>query len=126
MKKAVIFSLLGIFLLFAAGALARIEILPNYQPVNRLAEPPTAPGEMSWNTYNKVRMAMGSFDLVNGLTRQDLESLDSHRSLSFYYLVACLWLAAGMRFRFRRPHRGKPAKAAASDDRPSPNPPRDS
>lgn len=118
MKKAVIFSLLGIFLLFAAGALARMEVFASYHPVNRLAEPPTAPGEMSWNTYNKVRMAMGSFDLVNGLTRQDLENLDSHRSLSFYYLVACLWLAAGMRFRFRRPRHRKMTQASADDEQP--------
>jgi hypothetical protein len=126
MKKAVIFTLLGIFLLFGAGALARMEISPHYQLVNRLAEPPTAPGEMSWDTYNKAKTALGSFDLVNGLTRQDLETLDSHRSLSFYYLVACLWLAAGMRFRFRRPHRRKMTKASADDERPSPHPPQDS
>jgi hypothetical protein len=126
MKKAVLFTLLGIFFLFAAGALARMEIFPRYQPVNRLAEPPTAPGEMSWNAYKKAKMALGSFDLVNGLTRRDLETLDSHRSLSFYYLVACLWLAVGMRFKFRRPPQSKIAKAGAADEPPSPRPPQDS
>jgi hypothetical protein len=122
MKKAVLFTLLGIFLLSAAGALARMEILPRYQPINRLAEPPTAPGEMTWNTYNKAKMALGSFDLVNGLTRQDVETLDSHRSFSFYYLVACIWLAAGMRFKFRRAHRHKATHSSADDELP----PRDS
>jgi hypothetical protein len=122
MKKAVLFTLLGIFLLFGAGALARMEIFPHYQPINRLTEPPTAPGEMSWNTYNKAKMALGSFDLVNGLTRQDLETLDSHRSFSFYYLVACLWLAAGMRFKFRRAHHRKATHPSADNQRP----PRDS
>jgi hypothetical protein len=126
MKKAVIFTLLGIFLLFGVGALARMEVFPHYQPVNPRTESPTAPGEMSWNTYNRAKMALGSFDLVNGLTRQDLETLDSHRSLSFYYLVACLWLAAGMRFKFRRPRRRKMTQAGADDERPTPRPPRDS
>jgi hypothetical protein len=126
MKKAVLFTLLSIFLLFGVGALARMEVFPHYQPVNPRTEPPTAPGEMSWNTYNKAKMALGSFDLVNGLTRHDLETLDTHRSFSFYYLVACLWLAAGMRFKFRRPHRRQRSGVRADDERPSPPPPQDS
>jgi hypothetical protein len=126
MKKAVVFTLLGIFLLFGVGALARMEVFASYHPVNRLAEPPTAPGEMSWDTYNKAKMALGSFDLVNGLTRRDIETIDSHRSLSFYYLVACIWLAAGMRFKFRRSHHRKKSQASPDDERPSSRPPRDS
>ena len=126
MKKAVFFTLLSIFLLFAAGALARIKGFPHYQTANLHTEPPTAPGEMSWNTYNKVKMSMGSFDLVNGLTRHDIEALDAHRSLSFYYLVGCLWLAAGMRLKFRRSRQRKQAEIPTDDERPSPRSTRES
>ena len=49
--------------------------------------------------YKKVRMAFGSFDLVGGLTIQELEDLakPAPRSLSFFFLFACLWVIFGFK-----------------------------
>jgi hypothetical protein len=125
MKRVIIFTLLGIFLLFAAGAYARMKVFPHFNPVDKSAEPPAAPGDMSWKTYSKVKQALGSFDLVNGLTKQDLQSLDSHHSLGFYYLVACLWLVVGMRFKLKRPQHKAIPGTSANDGPPSSGPPPD-
>ena len=107
MKKAVLFTLLGIMLLFGAGLVVgrtlsdpRDRIL-----VDKPGTPPPAPGEMSWDAYKKTKLALGSFDLVNGLTKHDMETLHVHNSLGFYYLVACLWLVLGLRFSSRRPRK---------------------
>jgi hypothetical protein len=48
----------------------------------------------------KARFALTSFDLVNGLTIAELENLPlepGHRFSPFVYLLACLWLAWGLR-----------------------------
>jgi hypothetical protein len=105
MNKAVIFTLLGFFLLFGVSLVAGTMV---FAPWNRIlvdkpGTPSPPPGEMSWNTYKKVELELGSFDLVNGLTKHDLETLDTHRSWGFYYLLACLWLVVGLRLGFRRP-----------------------
>jgi hypothetical protein len=53
----------------------------------------------------KARFALTSFDLVNGLTIAELENLPlepGHRFFPFVYLLACLWLAWGLR-RSRHP-----------------------
>jgi hypothetical protein len=72
--------------------------------INSQVTPPSAPGEMSWDSYKKIKLAFGSFDLFNGLTKQDLETMkNADPSLGFYYLMACLWLALGLRFGRRRP-----------------------
>jgi len=99
MKKAVAFTLLGILVLFGISLISGWNAV---QPWDRLlvdqpGDPPTAPGEMSWNTYKKTKLALGSFDLVNGLTKKDLETLNTSNSLGFYYLVGCLWLVLGFR-----------------------------
>jgi 4-amino-4-deoxy-L-arabinose transferase-like glycosyltransferase len=117
MKKAVIFTLLGFFLLFGVSLVAGTMVFaPWYRIlVDKPGTPSPPPGEMSWNTYKKVKLELGSFDLVNGLTKHDLETLDTARSLSFYYLVACLWLVVGMRFGFRWPHRKIKPGASVGD-----------
>jgi len=99
MKKAVAFTLLGILVLFGVGLVAGLKV---FQPWDRIlvdqpGDPPLAPGEMSWNTYKKTKLALGSFDLVNGLTKNDLETLNTNNSLGFYFLVGCLWLVLGFR-----------------------------
>ena len=99
MKKAVVFALLGILLLFGAGLVAGLKVFP---PCDRIlvdepGAPPLAPGEMSWDTYKKTKLALGAFDLVNGLTKHELETLHTNNSLGFYYLVGCLWLVLGLR-----------------------------
>jgi hypothetical protein len=48
----------------------------------------------------KARFALGSFDLMNGLTLQELEGIshgDNSRSSSFLFLLACLWLVWALR-----------------------------
>jgi hypothetical protein len=99
MKKAVAFTLLGIVVLFGLGLTAGLQV---FQPWDRIlvdkpGDPPLAPGEMSWNTYKKTKLALGSFDLVNGLTKHDLETMNTSNSIGFYFLVGCLWLVLGLR-----------------------------
>jgi hypothetical protein len=99
MKKALAFTLLGILVLFGLSLAASLQVS---QPWDRIlvdqpGDPPLAPGEMSWNTYEKAKLALGSFDLVNGLTKHDLETMNTHNSLGFYFLVGCLWLVLGLR-----------------------------
>jgi hypothetical protein len=49
--------------------------------------------------YKKVRLAFGSFDLVAGLTIQDLDDLAKPvpRFLSFFSLFTCLWVIFGFK-----------------------------
>jgi hypothetical protein len=117
MKKAVAFTLVGFFLLFGVSLVASLSMFQRLDRilVDKPGDPPLGPGEMSWNAYKKIKLALGSFDLVNGLTKHELENIDTGRSLGFYYLVACLWLIVGMRLRFRWPHRKIKPGAAAGD-----------
>jgi hypothetical protein len=53
----------------------------------------------------KARFALTSFDLMNGMTIAELENLPlepGYRFFPFVYLLACLWLAWGLR-RSRHP-----------------------
>jgi len=104
MKKAVIFTLLGIFLLFGVSLIAGLQVFDQGDRI--LADKPgdtlLAPGEMSWQSYKKIKLAMGSFDLANGLTKADLETMDTARSLGFYGLMACIWLVMALRLGIRR------------------------
>ena len=104
MKKAVGFTLVGIFLLFGVGLVAGWHVFAPWERIlaDKPGDPPLAPGEMSWNTYKKTKLALGSFDLVNGLTKYDLETMSAHNNLGFYYLLACFWLVLALRFGFRR------------------------
>ncbi len=107
MKRALIFSLVGYFLLFGVSLEAGMKVFSRADRTQVAAPgaPHQAPGEMSRDSYKKAKFALGSFDLVNGLTRQDLQTLDSNDSVGFYYLLGCLWLVVGMRFARRRPSR---------------------
>jgi hypothetical protein len=128
MKKAVVFTLLGFFLLFGVSLAANSQM---YKHLNRVladkpGDPSTPAGEMSWNAYKKIKLTLGSFDLVNGLTRHDLETLDSQDGLGFYYLIACLWLVLGLRLGIRRPLKPhRPGASRVSDYRPMPPPGKD-
>lgn len=103
MKKAVVFSLLGLLLLFGAGLVTGLHVFAPWERLwtDQSGDPAPAPGEMSWHTYKKAKLALGSFDLVNGLTKHDLERIGTDRSLGFYFLVGCLWLALGLRLCLR-------------------------
>jgi hypothetical protein len=61
---------------------------------------PTKSEESGKNdAFSRMKHAFSSFDLVNGLTPQDVEAMNliSHRSMAFSILVGCLWLAFGMK-----------------------------
>jgi hypothetical protein len=106
MKKAIVFALFGLISLFWISLVTGLEVFePWYRiSINSQVTPPSTPGEMSWDSYKKIKLAFGSFDLFNGLTKQDLETMkNTDPSLGFYYLMACLWLALGLRFGRRRP-----------------------
>jgi hypothetical protein len=109
MKKAVLIILLGIFLLFGVGLVANFYMFQhlNHVLADKPGDPPPAPGKMSWNAYKKVEIEIGSFDLVNGLTKRDLESMRADNNVGFYYLLACLWLVFGLGRGFKRPVKGK-------------------
>ncbi len=104
MKKAVVFALFGIFSLFWVGLVSGLQVFEPWDRIlaDRPGTPPPAPGEMSWNSYKKVKLALRSFDLVNGLTKHDLETMNSDPSLGFYSAMACLWLALALRYGHRR------------------------
>jgi hypothetical protein len=46
-----------------------------------------------------MRQAFISFDLMGGLTEQDLDNmtLTSRRFATFFFLLACLWLVLGLK-----------------------------
>jgi hypothetical protein len=109
MKKAVLITLMGIFLLFGVGLVAYFHM---FQHLNHIladmpGDPRPAPGEMSWNAYKKVRIEIGSFDLANGLTKHDLEAMGADNNVGFYYLMGCLWLVFGLGRGFKRPTKKK-------------------
>ena len=101
MTKIRICTLLGIFLVFGVILVARGKITA--QRGVKIAATQKSVDQMGWKEYQNVKQSMSSFDLANGLTMNDLMSLSFKRSLSFYYLLACLWLVAGLRLRFKRP-----------------------
>lgn len=103
MKKMVLFFLAGLVLLFLGGLVAGFHV---FEPWERLlAEPApspqvsdTFPTEMSWKGYRKVKLAFGSFDLANGLTKNDLETMSQgNHAFGFYFLLASLGLCIGLR-----------------------------
>jgi hypothetical protein len=61
--------------------------------------PQTAKAARKIIMYKKVRLAFSSFDLVGGLTAQDLEDLANpfYRVLSFFFLFACVWVVFGFK-----------------------------
>jgi hypothetical protein len=105
MKKAVIFTLLGLVLLFGVSLVASFYMFQRYDRIlaEQPGDPQPPPGQMSWKSYKKIRLALGSFDLVNGLTKNDLDTMHAGNHEGFYYLIGCLWLVLGLRFGLRRP-----------------------
>jgi hypothetical protein len=49
--------------------------------------------------FSRMKQAFASFDLVGGLTEQDLDNmtLTSRRFAAFFFLLACLWLVLGLK-----------------------------
>ncbi len=101
MSKVRIYTLLGFFLLFGVILVAREKIVTHRGL--KTAATQKSVDQMGWKEYQNIKQSMSSFDLANGLTMNDLTSLSFRRSLSFYYLLACLWLVVGLRLKFKRP-----------------------
>jgi len=48
--------------------------------------------------FRKARLALSSFDLIGGLTNQDLETIPNlNRFFPFFFLLVCLWLILGLK-----------------------------
>jgi hypothetical protein len=101
MTKVTIYTLLGILLLFSVIQLAREKVAARRGV--KIVSAQKSVDQMSWREYLNIKQSMSSFDLANGLTMNDLISLSFKRGLSFYYLLACLWLVMGLRLKFKRP-----------------------
>jgi|UniRef100_A0A7C5ELS7 hypothetical protein len=103
MNKMVLIFLAGITLLFIGGLYAGFQVFEPWErllaePVPTLKVPGAADTEMTWKGYRKVKLAFGSFDLANGLTKNDLETMSqANGAVGFYFLLASLGLCIGLR-----------------------------
>ena len=107
MRTATIIIVTVIFLMFLGSLFMGSKV---FSPIHRsLDRQLTQAGQMPPQTaqvirktveYKKFRLAFGSFDLVGGLTIQELEDLTnpSLRVLSFFFLFACVWVIFGLKF----------------------------
>ncbi|MEJ5330568.1 MAG: hypothetical protein WHT07_10495 [Desulfobaccales bacterium] len=63
-----------------------------------VATAPRDPGQpLSEAEYKRLKMALSSFDLANGLTRQDFERMPEGREHAFYFLLGAFWLVLGLK-----------------------------
>ncbi len=106
MKKATAVILIGFILLFLGSLYAGQKIFTESERrlalVDNLSQgapsPEAAAAARERAEFRKVRLAMSSFDLANGLTPRDLENISStDRAFAFYFLMASIWLALGLR-----------------------------
>lgn len=59
---------------------------------------PRDPGQpLTEAEYKRLKMALISFDLANGLTRQDFERMPEGREHAFYFLLGAFWLVLGLK-----------------------------
>ena len=106
MRTATIIIIGGIFLLFLASYSLGPKMFSGYERSldrqlmqTKHMSPEAAQATRKIIEYKKVRLAFSSFDLVGGLTAQDLDDLANpfYRALSFFFLFACLWVIFGFR-----------------------------
>jgi len=106
MRTTTIVIVGGIFLLFLASFFLGPRIFSAYERSldRQLAQtqymsPQAAQETRKIIEYKKVRLTFGSFDLVGGLTAQELDDLANpfYRVLSFIFLFACLWVIFGFK-----------------------------
>ena len=108
MKKATAIILGGIVLLFLFSLYAGSKLytadernLALNTKVDKSA--PETEAAKKRAEFLKVRLAFGSFDLAAGLTPRDLEAISAQgMAFPFYFLLASLWLALGLRKPGRR------------------------
>ena len=106
MRTATIIIIGGIFLLFLASFYLGSKV---FSPIEHRLDrqlmqtkhmsPQAAQATRKIVEYKKIRLAFSSFDLVGGLTVQDLDDLANpfYRFLSFFFLFACVWVIFGFR-----------------------------
>lgn len=110
MKKATAIILAGIVLLFCFSLFAGQKLFSGAernlcQSEHALTPTSSEPGTKAQGKmdFRKVRLAFSSFDLAAGLTPRDLEVISTQSlAFPFYFLLASLWLALGL----RQPRRG--------------------
>lgn len=67
-------------------------------PQETVAAAPRDPGQpLSEAEYKRLKSALISFDLANGLTRQDLDRMPEGREHAFYFLLGAFWLVLGLK-----------------------------
>jgi hypothetical protein len=101
MRTATLIILTGIILLFLGSLYLGPKV---FSPIERRLDQqltqarhmaPQA-GEITRKIieYKKVRLAFSSFDLMGGLTVQELDDLNKpfSRIFSFFFLFSCLWV----------------------------------
>jgi hypothetical protein len=110
MRTVTIIIVTGIILLFLGSLYIGPKVFSNYecrldrQLTQARHMPPQTPQiTRKMVEYKKIRLAFGSFDLMGGLTMQELKDLakPSPRVLSFFFLFACFWVIFG--FKMQRP-----------------------
>jgi hypothetical protein len=106
MRTATIIIVGGIFLLFLASLYLGSRVLSPYErsldrqlTQTQYMSPQAAQVTRKIVEYKKIRLAFGSFDLVAGLTSQDLDNLTQpfYRVFSFFFWFACLWVIFGFK-----------------------------
>jgi hypothetical protein len=110
MRTVTIIIVTGFILLFLGSLYISPKVFSPYEhrmdrQLTRARHMPPKTAQVIRKTveYHKVRLALGSFDLMGGLTMQELEDLakPSPRVLSFFFLFACFWVIFG--FKMQRP-----------------------
>lgn len=107
MGKAVAAFMIGLVCLFLFSFILGSTVISTWQSgpspevrmENRNLPAVTSPGGKE-SRDKKIRLAMSSFDLANGLTLKELEEISlepKYRFSAFLSLVASLWLVAGLR-----------------------------
>ncbi len=101
-NKMVLVFLAGMTLLFVGGLWAGFQVFEPWERVPAEPVPALTSGEvtsdLTWKGYRMVKLAFVSFDLANGLTKQDIETMShGNKSVGFYFLLASLGLCIGLR-----------------------------
>jgi hypothetical protein len=98
MKKATAIILAGLVLLFLISLFAGQKLFSAAERELSRSESTTGAGAPVKVDFRKVRLAFSSFDLIAGLTHRDMEVISTQSlAFPFYFLLASLWLALGLR-----------------------------
>lgn len=106
MKKATAAILAGTVLLFLASLIAGHKLFSSYERNLSMSHIQQSEGlsheaaqaVQKRDGFRKARLAFSSFDLMAGLTNQELENIQTlSLSFPFFLLLVCFWLILGLR-----------------------------